>query len=135
MAQTECPDLDNLAKPATARSSLQYYYAVTVKPNSKLEQNDKDILERVVGEQFEGFRLDDRKYELDSLGILHIHFTLVSSFKIKSYYRFFKKGWMIHLSFIKDKIALCRWKHYLTKGDPDDQVLVMAKARTTYLFQ
>lgn len=133
MAPKERPSDITQRKPGEA--TLQYYYACTVKPNMVADRNDKIKLDLCVEKQFCGLNIQDRKYEMDAKGVLHVHFTLVTRSKFKSYYAFFKKGWSIHLSLIKDKLALCRWKHYLTKGDPDDQVLLLAHARTTYLFQ
>lgn len=138
MAQTVC-DLDdnlddNLAKPANVESIL-HYYAVTMKPNMAIEQNNVDMLELVFDDRFGDYVTNYPKYELDSRSVLHKHFTLVVPYKLKSYYPFKRKGWMIHLKKLKDTSAVFKWRHYLTKGEPDEQVLLMAQAQTQYMFQ
>lgn len=136
MPQQECPLDGDLAKPGEASLQYVYRYACTMKPNMKLEQNNESIMNIALKNQFDDLdsRIENKKFELDSNGVLHVHFTYITSTKIKSYYRYFKKGWMIHLSFLKDEPSYQRWCHYLTKGDPNDQVLFEARCQREYMF-
>lgn len=136
MARQVCPLDGDQAKPGEASLQYGYRYAVTMKPNSKLEQNNPDIMQMVLLQQFDDFdaKIEDLKYEMDSKSVLHCHFTYLTLKKLRSYYPFFKKGWMIHMTIITDDVAYRKWKHYLSKSDPNDQVLFEARCQKEYMF-
>lgn len=116
--------------------TIGYPYAVTMKPNLKVEQNSKSIIEIAMRNAFDDMNstICDIKYEMDAKHVLHVHFTYITEKKLKSFYPYFKKGWMVHLSYIKDKTSYDKWRNYLTKGATSDQVLEEAAARLDYLF-
>lgn len=139
MAESACPEFDDLALACERSEPIHtvYRYAVTMKPNFACEQNNIDILERTLDYCFGypyDFLIQDKKYEMDSKAVMHLHFVLVSKTKLKSFYAFFRRGWHIHLKFLKTEKDHTKWLHYLKKGVSNDAVLEEASARLDYMF-
>lgn len=80
-------------------SIKKYHYLVTIKNNASrytsIEDLDKTYSETI--SKIKSYELSDNKaYELDSKGKLHMHFIITIPYKQVYYKRFTKLGWTVN---------------------------------------
>lgn len=129
-----------LAEPSDCKE-LYYdntlvYYAITVKclkVGLRNSQVDLDMMLLLLKKK--GIHILYKKYELDSQhNALHVHGVFIMERPLKSYYPFRWDGWTIYFDRLKEDYDLWRWLNYLTKGDPNSQILILNMALSEYMF-